>query len=154
MRPIELGPSLEARCRRTTPGDHIDYHECALAKGVVALMNAERRDKAWAARTEANLSESIESRASEGFTLRSVRCRSSFCIVEVGSTQSRILETRPDDQRKWKLFEFRDLFAPDVNDSGIQVQVILYKRYCRSVGELLDGNGHMVPKFYTKDQKC
>lgn len=154
MGPIELGPSLVARCKRTTPDDRIDYQECALAKGVVALMNAEPRDKAWADKTESDLSEWIGSRASEGFTLRNVQCRSSFCIVEVGSAQSRILETSTHDQRKWKLFEFRDLFAPDADDPSIQDQVIFYKRYCSSAGELLDSNGHMVPKFYTKDQKC
>ena len=154
MIPVELGASQEAGCKRTPPDDRIEYEECTSAKRLVAVMNAEPRDKPWADKTESDLSEMVESRESEGFTLRNVQCRSSFCIVEVGSTQSRIFETGTLDQRKWKLFDFRSLFAPDVDDPSVQDQVIFYKRYCSSAGELLDGNGHLVPKFYTMDRKC
>lgn len=153
-RPVELGPSLEAWCKRTTDG--IDYQLCGSARDIVALMNAEPRDNTWADETESNIAAWIRAQSSEGIALRNVQCRSSFCIAEVGSSQGRILEASTADERKWKLFGFQRLFAPDVDDPNVQDQLIFYKRYCRSEGELFDGDneGHLAPNFFTEDQKC
>lgn len=151
---IELGPSQEARCKRTIQDDRLDFESCASAKRILALMRAEPRDKVWADKMESDLSEWVESHTSEGFTLRNVECRLSWCIVEVGSAQKRILEMHLRNQSTRKLFDRLDLFAPDVDDPNVQDQLIIYKRYCDSVSEILDGNGHLVPNFYTVGQKC
>lgn len=156
LSPIELDPSQEARCKRTTPADRIDYKNCSWAKRLVALMSAEPRDRAWADKMESDLRKWVESLASEGFILRNVECRSSWCILEVGSTQGGILEMNLRDADKRKLFEpiAENLFAPDIDDQNTQDQVIFYKRFCNSTRELIDHNGHLVPNFYTVDKGC
>lgn len=150
--PVELGPSVEAWCKRTNDG--IEYQLCESARDIVALMNAEPRDNAWADNTESDIAAWIQAQSSKRLTLRNVQCRSSFCIAEVGSPHGSALEPRIADQRKWRLFGFQSLFAPDVDDPNVQDQLIFYKRYCRSEGELFDGEGHLVPNFFTEDQKC
>ena len=149
MRPIELGPSQEARCRRMTPDDRIHSRECASAKHIVALMNAERRDKVWADEMESGLRAWIESLKADGFTLRNVKCRSTWCIVEVGSAQRHILFMHLHVARNRKLFDRLDIFAQDLDDPSVQDQVIFYKRYCVPESELFDSNNHLVPNFDT-----
>lgn len=152
--PIELGPSQEARCKLIIPSDRIQYAQCALFRRLLASMDAEPRDEAWADQIELELTKWVESMASDGFTLRKVACRLSWCVVEVGSVDGRILNMRPNDAQKIKLFEVRDMFAPDVHDSNVQDQVIFYKRYCNSAGELLDGNGRLVPNLNAVGHAC
>lgn len=152
--PIELDASQEARCKHTTPDDRINYEECAWATRALALVSSEPKDKMWAYEMESDLREWVGSLTSDGFILRNVECRLSWCIVEVGSKQRRILHTSAQNARKWKLFELRDLFAPDIDNPSVLDQLIFYKRYCVSEGELFDGNGHLVPNFVAVGKKC
>lgn len=153
--PIGLGPSQEARCKQATPGDdRIHYEECASAKYLLTLMSAERRDNVWADQMESELRKWIDSLASDGFISKRVECRLSWCLVEVGSTQSRILEMDLRVAQKRKLFDIKDLFAPEIGDSSVQDQLIIYKRYCTSVKEVLDPNSHVVPTIPTVGQNC
>jgi hypothetical protein len=151
---IGLGPSQEDRCKHTPPDDRIHYEECASAKYLLTLMSAERRDNVWADQMESELRKWIDSLASEGFISKRVECRLSWCVVEVGSTQSRVLEMDLRVAQKRKLFDLKDLFAPDIDDPSIQDQLIIYKRYCNSVKEVLDPNSHVVRTIPTVGQGC
>lgn len=59
-----------------------------------------------------------------------------------------------DDLAKWKLFELPSLFAPDIDDPGVQDRVTIYKRYCSSVREILDSHGHLRHDFYAAGKSC
>lgn len=155
LSPIKLDPSQEAYCKRATTAARIHRKSCAWAKRLLALMSAEPRDSVWAEKMESDLRRWVESLASGGFTLRNVECRSSWCVLEVGSTQAGTIEMSLRDANKKKLFDpIEDLVAPDIDNPNIQDQVVFYKRFCRSTKELLDDNGHMVPNFYTVDRGC
>lgn len=118
-------------------------------------MSAEPRDGVWADTIESDLHKWVESLASDGFTLRDIECRSSWCVLEVGSTQGGLIEMEPRDARKMKLFDpIDDLVVPDSDNPNIQDQMIFYKRFCKSTRELLDDNGHLLPNFYTVDRGC
>jgi hypothetical protein len=152
--PIELSPSQKARCARTPAADAVHNHDCNLGKDLLGLMNGERRDKLWADKTETGLSQWIESLASKGITSRNVECRLSWCMVEVGSTEGHLPKMEVSDAYKWKLFETLFLSAPDVDDSNVSDMTIIFKRYCKSINEILDSESHVVPGFYTVGQKC
>jgi hypothetical protein len=117
-------------------------------------MSPESRDVAWADRMEFDLSKWVESVKSEGIAPRDLECGLSWCIVEVVSTQGRIPEMLPHEQRKRKIFQMPSVFAPDIDDPTVTDFLMIFKRYCRSIGELLEGDGHLVPTFATVGQKC
>lgn len=151
---IGLGASQEAHCKQTTPNDRIGYEECASAKHILTLMSAERRDDVWADKMESELRTWVEGLASDGFTLKRVECRLSWCILEVGSAQGSILEMNLRVAQRRKLFELKDLFAPEIDNVNVQDQLIFYKRYCDSVKDVLDPNSHVVPNIAAVGQKC
>jgi len=75
-------------------------------------------------------------------------------MVEVGSTEGNLPEMASGDEHQWKLFQAVFLFAPDVDDRNVGDVVLFYKRYCKSVMEVLDPEGHLRPNFYSVGQKC
>lgn len=155
LTPIRLDPSQDAYCKRPTSADRINYKKCVWVKRLLALVSAEPRDGVWADTIESELRKWVESLASDGFTLRDIECRSSWCVLEVGSTQGSLIEMQPRDARKMKLFDpIDDLVVSDIDNPNIQDQMIFYKRFCKSTRELLDDNGHVVPNFYTVDRGC
>jgi hypothetical protein len=104
---------------------------------------------------ESDLSKWVESLASEGVAPRDLECRLSWCIVELASsTQGYIPEMAPREERKRKVFQMPSVFAPDIDDPKVTDVLMIYKRYCNSLGEVLDGNGHLVHNFDTVGQKC
>lgn len=151
---IGLGASQEARCNAMAPNDRIAYEECASAKHILTLMSAERRDDVWADKMESELRTWVEGLASDGFTLKRVKCRLSWCLLEVGSAQGRILEMNLRVAQRRKLFELKDLFAPEIDDVNVQDQLIIFKRYCDSVKDVLGPNSHVVPNIAAVGQKC
>ena len=151
---IELGPSQRARCNSAAPNDQSGIENCAAAGRLLALMNAESRDKVWANKMEADLTRWSESFASKGVTLRNVECRLSWCMVEVASGEERPFLMRARDERKWNVFHMLSLFAPDIDDPKVLDTVMILKRYCKSIEEILDYQGHVIPNFNAAGKKC
>jgi len=79
-------------------------------------------------------------------------------VVDVGSTEDQrekqLLKMTADVAGKWKLFQALFIFAPDVGDTGTGDMTIFYKRYCKSVTEILDPEGGIRPEFYSVGQHC
>jgi hypothetical protein len=149
-----LSPSQEANCKRTAPSDGVRHGDCVEAMRILALMTAEPRDKVWADRMGSDLSDWVESLASKGITPRNVECRLSWCIVEVGSAEGDLFEMSPQKGQKMKIFDRLVLYAPDVDDPKITDVLQFFKRYCKSLKEVFDGDSHLVPNFDTLGQKC
>jgi hypothetical protein len=104
---------------------------------------------------ESDLMKWVDSAASEGVGPRDVECRLSWCIVEVASPQGHIPEIPPHEQQeKMKIFKRPSVFAPDIDDPNVTDILMIYKRYCKSMGELFDGDGHLVPNFATVGTHC
>lgn len=158
---VDLPPAQEAYCRKVAPSGGIPHGECLKARGILAVMSAERRDSVWADKIESTLQKWAKSLDSSEFTFRNVECRLSLCVVEIGSTvgagyggegHSLVMA----EQHKNKIFHFMALFAPDLDDPNAWDVLIFVKRYCKSPKELFDPNdyGHLARDFYTQGQKC
>ena len=155
---VELSLYQQTHCKRKSAGS-VDGKECAKARSIVDMMNHERRDTAWAGGVEESLRDWIDSLASVGISQREVQCRLSWCLIELGATEAQWEEQDPkladiDLRKKLKLFQYLFLYAPDVDDASMADITIIYKRYCESVAEVLDSEGHVFPDFYTAGQHC
>lgn len=157
-RPVELPSVQEANCKELAAG-HL--HElCVSVRSILAAMSAERRQAAWADKMESFLRKWIETLEPDGFTLRNVECRLSWCVVEAGSTigagsdrgHDIVLDVYQADKRK--IFQTENLFAPDADGAGGWDVLVIFKRYCTSGNELFDSDNHLVPNIYTVGQQC
>ena len=151
--PIELGPSARAYCSRQRSSDK-QYSDCVNASRLMGLMNSETRDKKWADRMEADLSDWVESSASKGITSREIECRLSWCLVEVGSSRGELLEMDFPDQNKKRIFRRLALYAPDVDDQNIVDVVFIFQRFCRSPMEIIDRFGKLQPDADAAGTRC
>jgi hypothetical protein len=146
---------MEAYCKRAVESKGYPHENCVRVKYILALMSAEPRDNVWADRMESDLRKLVDAAASEGFAPRDLECRLSWCIMEVVSTQGLIPKIPSlDQQEKMKIFETPKVFAPDIDDPNVTDVLMIYKRYCKSMGELFDGNGNLAPNFATVGTDC
>jgi len=154
QRPIEVGPSQTAHCKRLTPKDGISYRNCVTASHLLTAMNAEPRDTVWADKMESDLNDWLESLATEGLISRNIECRLSWCMVEVGSGDGRIADLSYLFKHNWKLLERLSMFAPDIDNPNAGDEVLIFKRFCTNVGELLDSSGHVLPGVDAAGKGC
>jgi hypothetical protein len=158
---VELPSVQEANCKKLALGGRGPlYEQCLSVRSILAVMSVEPRATAWADAIETSLQKWIESLEPDGFTFRNVECRLSWCVIEAGSTigagdrRGHDIVLDSAEARKLKIFQVENMFARDSDDANLWDVVVFFKRYCTSKRELFDGNGHLVPDYYTLGQKC
>ena len=158
-KPIELPAVQEANCKRLSAGDPV-HEQCVRVRHILSVMSAEPR-AAWADGMESFLRRWMESLGPDRFTFRTAQCRLSWCVVEaestVGAGEDRrghniVLDSAQAADKK--IFQVENLFARKPDVPAVWTVLVVFKRYCASTNEAVDGDGHLTPNFDTLGQEC